>query len=111
MTNLEIIRQLNAAFAARDRVAILSLFHPDIVWIQNDGFPNGGTHFGAVTVLDGVFARLGQEWSVWRADVTEWLDAGDSIIALGEYHGTHAITHRSMRSAFAHVYRVASGRV
>ena len=111
MTNLETIRQLYAAFAARDRVAILSLFHPDIVWIQNDGFPNGGTHVGAVTVLDGVFARLAQEWSVWGAEVAEYLDAGGSIIVLGEYQATHATTGRNMRAAFAHVYRVDSGRV
>lgn len=111
MTNLEIIRQLYAAFAARDRVTILNLFHPNIVWIQNDGFPNGGTHTGALTVLDGVFARLGQEWSTWGAHVSEWLDAGGSIIAIGEYQGTHASTRRSMRAAFAHVYRVESGRI
>ena len=111
MTNLEIVRQLYAAFGARDRATILRLFHPDIIWVQNDGFPNGGTHVGAANVIDRVFARLGEEWSAWRAEVTEWLDAGGAIIALGEYQGTHATTGRSMRAAFAHVYRIESGRV
>ena len=111
MTNLEIIRKLYAAYAARDRAAILRLFHPDIVWIQNEGFPNGGTHTGAVTVLDHVFARLGRDWSTWQAHVTEWLDAGSSVVALGEYRATHATTGRSMRAAFANVYRLVAGRV
>ena len=43
--------------------------------------------------------------------MTEWIDAGDTVVALGAYAGTHAATGRSMRAAFAHVYRVESGRI
>lgn len=111
MTNREISKQLYSAFATGDRATVLTLLHPDIVWIQNEGFPHGGTHTGTTAVLEDVLAPLRGEWSAWRAEVTEWLDAGEAVIALGEYRGTHAVTGRSMRAAFAHVLRIDSGRI
>ena len=109
--NLETIQSLYQAFAAGDRARILELFHPEIEWIQNEGFPNGGRHVGATTVLDEVFARFRIEWESWQAVVDRWLDAGEAIVALGEYRGTHKATGKSMRAAFAHVYWVREGRI
>ena len=39
------------------------------------------------------------------------LDAGDTIIAIGDYHGTHKSTGKSMTAAFAHLYDVNGGRI
>ncbi len=111
MTSLEIVKSLYAAFASRDRHRILQILDPQIEWIQNEGFPNGGRHVGVNTVLNEVFKKLRMDWDVWQAVVEEFLDAGDTIIALGEYHGTHKITGKSTKAAFAHVYRVQEGRV
>jgi hypothetical protein len=111
MTNLQIVQQLYDAFARRDADAIRRIFHPQIEWVQNDGFPNGGRHVGADTVLNDVFARFRTDWSAWQAPVHEWLDAGDTIVAIGEYRGTHKATGRSMTAAFAHVYDLRDGRI
>ena len=100
-----------AAFGQRDQETILRLFHPQIEWVQNEGFPGGGRHVGAESVLENVFAKFRQEWEVWQAEVSEWLDAGDAIIAIGEYQGIYKATGRSMKSAFAGVYRVRDGRI
>jgi hypothetical protein len=109
--SLEIIQRLYQAFAAQDRDQILAIFDPSIEWIQNEGFPGGGRHVGAETVLNEVFARFARDWKSWQADVGRWLDAGDSIVALGVYRGTHRATGKSMTAAFAHVYRLRDGRV
>lgn len=109
--NPGVVKRLYEAFAHRDRDVILQLFAPDIDWVQNEGFPGGGRHVGAGAVLDGVFARFRQERDAWQAVVTEWIDAGDSVIALGEYRGTFKATGRSTTAAFAHVYRVRGGRI
>lgn len=111
MTNLEIVQRMYAAFGERDRVTILELFDPHIEWVQNAGFPGGGRHFGAEAVLNDVFAKFRLEWDAWQAVVTEWLDAGEAIIAIGEYRGTFQATGRSMTAAFAGVYRVRAGRI
>jgi uncharacterized protein len=115
MTNpspaIPLVQRLYGAFAARDAAAIRDIFHPDIEWIQNDGFPNGGRHVGAETVLNEVFPRFRTEWSEWRVTIDEYLDASPTVIALGHYHGTHKATGRSMKAAFAHLYDVRDGRI
>ncbi len=52
-----------------------------------------------------------QDWRDWRAEVEEYLDAGKSVVVLGYYAGTHAVTDRSMKAVFAHVYDVDDGRI
>ena len=104
MSNLETVRALYDAFAARDRDRILEIFDPQITWVQNEGFPGGGTHIGAEFVLDKTFAAFRRDWDNWKAIVRTWLDAGEAIVALGEYKGTYKATRRSMTAAFAHVY-------
>jgi ketosteroid isomerase-like protein len=42
VTNVATVQALYDAFAQRDTVAIRLLFDPQIEWVQNAGFPNGG---------------------------------------------------------------------
>ena len=110
-SNLGIIRELYAAFGRQDMATVLRLMHPEIVWVQNEGFPGGGRHVGTAAVVNDVFEKLKKDWDGWQAIVAEWLDAGDKIVALGEYRGTCKATGKSMKAAFAHVYTLADGRV
>lgn len=102
MRNSNIVRKLYEAFEARDRETILEIFDPEIVWIQNKGFPGGGTHIGAEKILKDVFEPFRVEWDSWEAIVSNWLDAGEAVVALGEYRGVNKGTGKSMKSAFAH---------
>ncbi|MHB1756259.1 MAG: nuclear transport factor 2 family protein [Leptospirillum sp.] len=111
MQNLNIVRNLYGAFAARDQKAILEIFDPNIVWIQNKGFPGGGTHIGAETVLKDVFEPFRIEWDSWKAIVSHYLDAGEAVVAIGEYCGVNKTTGKSMKAAFAHVYWVRDSRI
>lgn len=111
MNNLETVKTLYDAFAARDRDRVLETLDPQIAWVQNEGFPGGGTHVGAEVVLDKVFATFRHDWGSWKAIVKTWLDAGDAIVALGEYKGTFKSTGRSMIAAFAHVYWLRNGHI
>jgi uncharacterized protein len=111
MSNLEIVKGMYDAYARRDANAIRNVFHPAIEWIQNDGFPDGGRHVGIDTLMNDVFPRLRTQWENWQVVIDEYLDAGDVIIALGNYHGTYKTTGKSMTAAFAHVYDVRGGRI
>lgn len=111
MTNLQTIQSLYEAAAARDRDRLLEIFDPEIEWVQNEGFPGGGTHRGVEAVFDEVFTKLRQRWEGWRAGVDRYLDAGDAIIALGSYRGTYKETGKPMAAAFAHVYWLRDGRI
>jgi uncharacterized protein len=111
VSNLEIVKRLYTAFQKRDIKTVLEIFDPQIEWIQNEGFPGGGRHIGAETVLKNVFAKFRLDWDDWQAVVEEWLDAGDIIVALGEYRGTYKSTGKSTTAAFAHVYKFKNGRI
>lgn len=109
--NLSLVKSLYTAFASRDRERILAIMHPDIEWIQNEGFPGGGLHKGAAHVLDDILSQFRRDWDNWRARATEWHDAGDTIIAIGVYEGTNRATGKHLAAAFAHVYTVNSGQI
>ena len=63
-------------------------------------------------VLDGVLMRFGSEWDAFTVTPEEWLDAGNHVVVLGTYTGTHKATGRSSTSTqFAHVWAVKVPRV
>ncbi len=111
MNNLAVVQKMYRALARKDLAAVREILHPEIEWIQNAGFPGGGRQVGADAVLQGVFARFGVEWVDWQANVDQWLDAGETIVALGRYHGTFKTTGKTTDAAFAHVYDVRNGRI
>ena len=56
------------------------------------------------------FRALRSDWKDWRAEVEEYLDAGNSVVVLGYYAGTHTRTGRSMRAVFATSTTFRTGR-
>ncbi|HEY3567967.1 MAG TPA: nuclear transport factor 2 family protein [Thermoanaerobaculia bacterium] len=111
MSNLEVVQSLYKALQDGDEDLILGVLHPEVEWIQNEGFPDGGSYVGAETVLSEVFLRLAEDWDGWEAGVGRWLNAGDSVVALGAYRGTCRRTGKSMQAAFAHVYWLEKSRI
>ncbi len=109
--NAEVVRGMYDAFAAKDEAGLRRILHPEVEWIQCAGFPGGGHRHGVDEVLEKVFAGLHSEWNDFRAEIEEYLDAGDRVVALGCYVGKHASTHRSMTAVFAHVYDLDDGRI
>jgi ketosteroid isomerase-like protein len=87
MSNAELVRGLYDAFAKGDVPAVLAALDENVEWTEVDGFPHGGTYIGRDAAVDGVFARIGSEWDPFLADMTEFLDAGDHVVAIGRYRG------------------------
>ncbi len=109
--NIAVIKQLYDLFARKDYESFREICAPDILWIQNDGFPGGGTHQGAEAVVRDVFQNFKNEWDGWKYEIDQYLDAGDTVIVLGRYVGTHLVTGKAMSSSAAHVYDLDGGRI
>ncbi len=109
--NVQVVRDMYEAFGMKDETRLRQLLHPDVEWIQCAGFPGGGHRRGQDEVLEKVFRSLRSDWNDWRVEIEEYLDAGDAVVVLGHYAGTHAATKRPMTAVFAHVYIVANGRI
>lgn len=110
MSSLELIQSVYDAFARGDVPAVLGALSPDVEWTEAEGFPYGGTYVGPGAVLEGVFMRLGTEWEGFSAVPDEFIDGGETVVALGKYGGTYKATGRSLRANFAHVWKVREGR-
>lgn len=104
------VQNLYAAFAKGDVAAVLGYLSADISWTEAAGFPYGGTYHGPTAVLDGVFMRLATEWEGFAAVPAEFIDGGDTIVALGTYSGRYKATGRSFEARFAHVWKVRDGQ-
>ena len=110
MSNLKAVQGLYEAFAQGDVPAVLGFLDPDIAWTEAEGFPYGGTYHGPNAVLSGVFMRLATEWDGYAAVPDEFIDGGDTVVALGRYSGTYKITGKSFQANFAHVWKIKAGK-
>lgn len=110
MSNLNSVKAVYQAFAEGDIPSVLGFLSPEVDWTEAEGFPYAGTYHGPRAVLEGVFMRLGGEWNGFAAIPDEFIDAGDTVVALGKYSGTYKATGKSFQANFAHVWRVQDGK-
>jgi ketosteroid isomerase-like protein len=111
--NVALVRSIYESFARGDVPAVLARFADDIEWNEAENFPyaDSNPYRGPQSVLQGVFARLGADWERFAVEPREWLDAGDRVVALGTYRGTHKATGRQVQAQFAHVWSLRQGKV
>jgi uncharacterized protein len=113
MSNLEIIKNGYAAFARGDASVALSAMDPEIVWYEAENFPyaDRNPYVGPAAVAEDLFLRLATEWDDFHVVPTEYLDAGDSIIATGRYTGTYKATGIALDAQFAHHWKLRDGKI
>jgi hypothetical protein len=109
--NVAVVRAIYAAFATGDVPGVLGRMSPDIVWNEAENFPyaDGNPYLGPEAVANGVFARCIGEWDGFAVNMDDLLDAGDRVVALGRYAGTHKATGRAMNPQVAHVWTITDG--
>lgn len=110
MSHLNAVKSVYEAFAKGDIPNVLAFLDANIEWTEAEGFPYGGTYRGPGAVLEGVFMRLGTEWDGFAAVPHEFIDGGDSLVALGKYSGTYKATGKSFEADFAHVWKIKDGK-
>ena len=110
MSDLKKIKGVYDAFAKGDIPGVLEILSRDIEWTEAEGFPYGGTYHGPKGVLEGVFMRLGSDWNGFAAVPHEFIDGGETIVALGKYSGTYKRTNKSFQADFAHVWKLRDGK-
>ena len=111
--SVETIRSIYQAFEKGDVPAVLAQMHQNIEWREAENFiyADRNPYIGPQAVLEGVFMRLGSDWEGFTVTPKEWLDAGDHVVVLGTYTGTHKSTGREVRAQFAHVWSLTGSRV
>jgi uncharacterized protein len=111
MTNVEIVRASYEASARGDLDGLLAPFDADSSWTEMAGFPYAGTYHGPAEIKDRVFMPMDADWEDFRADVEEYLDAGDAVVTIGRYRATHRESGKPLDVRFAHLWKLRDGRV
>ena len=111
--NVEMVRGLYDSFGKGDVPSVLGQMDHAIEWNEAENFiyADGNPYVGPQAVLEGVFMRLGTEWEGFSVIPEEWMDAGNRVVVLGTYAGTHRGTSKRVRAQFAHVWSLKEGRV
>jgi ketosteroid isomerase-like protein len=102
-----------AAFATGDIPTVLAALDPQVEWWEAENFiyADKNPYVGPQAVLEGVFARIGQEWEWFTVTPKEVLDAGETVVGRGYYAGKYRQTGREVRAQFAHVFGFRNGKV
>jgi ketosteroid isomerase-like protein len=110
--NVELVQAIYAAFGAGDVPGVVARMSPEIVWNEAENFPyaDRNPYLGPEAILTGVFARLGTDWDGFAAVPDEYLDAGDTVVVLGRYHGTFKATGETLDAQLVHVWRLEDGK-
>ena len=107
----EIIRGAYAAFAKGDIPTVLGALAANVIWIEAEGGPYGGTYVGPNAVLENVFMKIGGEWDAYAAVPDEFIANDNTVVALGNYSGKYKATGKSFTAPFVHVWKFLDGKV
>ncbi len=112
-SNIDLIQNLYAAFARGDGAAVLAAMDAGIVWNEAENFPyaDRNPYIGHAAVAEGIFFRLATEWDRFQALPSEFLDAGDTVVALGRYQATYKATGAPLDAQFAHIWRLRDRKI
>ncbi len=114
MSNVQLAKDIYAAFGRGDIPTVLAGFHPEIEWRQAEGNPykpDGGPWFGPQAVLENLFMPIGADWDGFTITIRTMHDAGESVVIEGRYTGTYKPTGRKLDSQLCHVMRFQDGKL
>jgi ketosteroid isomerase-like protein len=109
---VELVRAFYSAIAQGDVPGVVNLLHPQLKWTEAEGFPYySGTWTRPQDVVEKLLAPLLRDWDNFSAVADDFLVEGDRVVSLGAYAGVSKATGKAMRAPFAHVWRVADGKL
>jgi ketosteroid isomerase-like protein len=111
--NVAAAKSFYEAMGRGDIPAALGMMAPAIEWREADNFlyADGNPYIGPQRVLEGVFARLAGNWDGFAAIPEQFLDAGETVVVTGRYHGTCKATGRAVKAQFVHMFTFLDGKI
>jgi ketosteroid isomerase-like protein len=107
-SNVESIQALYRAFLKRELMTILSLVDSGIEIRVTDQLPWGGTYKGLGGLKD-FFGKLLENLDS-KVEFSQWIEAGDSVVAIGRSHGKVLANGNEFDIAVVHVWHLRDGK-
>ena len=111
--NVKLIQSAYEAFAKGDVAAVLALLHEKVEWNEAEHITYwpGGPFVGPQAVLQGVFARIPQDFDGFRVDVRRIVGCGETVLVEARYRATVKATGKPLDAQVAHVWDFRDGKV
>jgi ketosteroid isomerase-like protein len=111
-TPTDLVRAFYSAVSQGDVPGVVGLLHPQLEWTEAEGFPYySGTWTRPQDVVEKLLVPLMRDWDDFSAVADDFIAEGDRVVSLGAYAGISKATGKAMRAPFAHVWRVADGKL
>src|SRR5437868_4756081 len=112
MTNTQIVKNMYDAFGRGDIGTILNSLADDAEWTVHGpaSIPTSGTYRGAAGVSN-FFKKLSETIDFEPFTVQQYVEQGDTVVALGSYGGRSKNLQKPFRSNWAMVFTLRGGKV
>ncbi|SRR5579883_3025262 len=111
MKAADLASRFYANLAVGDMTSAMVLLDEQVEWLDPEGWPYPQRSIGPEQVMSNIFMRIAADWTDFRIDVQEVIDANDRAVAFGIYSGVSKATGRSMRAAFSHRWQAKDDKV
>jgi hypothetical protein len=114
MSNVQMMKDLYAAFGRGDIPTVLAVMDPGIEWHEAEGnpyHPGDQVWRGPDAVMQNLFVRLATEWDGFTAHPREFYDAGPAVVVEGRYTGTYKKTGGKFDAQVCHVWKIRDGKI
>jgi ketosteroid isomerase-like protein len=109
--NLEIARQANAALNRGDVEGVLAFYAIDAEFSDLRSAPDQPVSVTGVDAIRSVWAEWIAAFDELRADVDEWIDAGNAVIASVHWWGTGRESGIAIDSRQYDMFELADGKI
>jgi len=112
--NIAVVDQLYKGFAAGDIPTVLGLMDENITWNEAEGnaLADGNPYIGPEAVLQGVFAKLGEEHEYFHLKDIELHDMyNDKVLATLRYNAKRKDTNALIDAQAAHFWTLSDGKI
>ncbi len=112
--NTAVVQGIYDDFAEGDIPAVLNALHEQVVWKEAEGndLADGNPYIGPDAVLQGVFARLGEQYAYFRLkDIELHPMVGNEVLATLRYDAKLKDNGMAINAQAAHLWTVENGKV
>jgi uncharacterized protein len=112
--NVAVVDGLYKSFAIGDIPNALATMDPNIIWNEAEGFPyaDRNPYIGPQAVLEGVFARIGEEWEYWNLTDIQLHDmSNNQVLSTLRYKAKYKKNGAEIDAHVAHWFTLKDGKI
>src|SRR3712207_1728552 len=112
--NTQLVQEAYDGFAKGDVGPLLGILDDEVEWYEAEHFTYwpGGAFTGPQAVLEGVMARIPQDFENFTIDIRRMIACGDTVVVEARYRATAVkASGTPLDAQVAHVWDFEGGRV